>query len=84
VTSGERGPSGQILHRKTSRVKLNGTRIIVGEPTDRKDIVSDVRGYKNIVEVERSREYRGTYRGDQKSGTISNDDRGRVCGRRWV
>jgi hypothetical protein len=28
---------------------------------DRKDIVSDVRGYENVVEVERSRENRGTY-----------------------
>jgi hypothetical protein len=25
VTSGERGPGGQILHRKTGRVKLKGT-----------------------------------------------------------
>jgi hypothetical protein len=28
VTSGEWGPGGQILHRKTSGVKLNGTRIV--------------------------------------------------------
>jgi hypothetical protein len=48
---------------------------------DRKDIVSDVRGYENVVEVERSRENRGTYWGDWKSGPVSNDDRGRVCGR---
>jgi hypothetical protein len=27
-----------------------------GELTDRKEIVSDVRGYENVVEVERSRE----------------------------
>ena len=61
VTSGERGPGSQILHRKTGRVKLTGTRIVGGEPTDRKEIVSDVRGYENVVEVERSRENRGTY-----------------------
>jgi hypothetical protein len=46
--------------------------------------VSDVRGYENVVEVERSRENRGTYRGDGKSGPVSNDGRGRVYGRRWV
>jgi hypothetical protein len=40
---------------------LNGTRIVGGEPTDRKEIVSDVRGYENVVEVERSEENRGTY-----------------------
>jgi hypothetical protein len=51
---------------------------------DRKEIVSDVRGNENVVEIERSREYRGTYRGDRESGTVSNDDRDRVCGRRWV
>jgi hypothetical protein len=61
VTSGEWGPGGQILHKKTSRVKLNGIRIVGVEPTDREEIVSDVRGYKNVVEVERSRENRGTY-----------------------
>ena len=61
VTAGERGPGGQILHRKTGRVKLNGTRIVGGEPTDRKEIVSDVRGDKNVVEMERSGENRGTY-----------------------
>jgi hypothetical protein len=81
VTSGEWGPGGQILHRQTRGVKLNGTRIVGGEPTDRKEIVSDVRGYENIVEVERSRENRGTYRGDGKSGPVAYDDRGGVCGR---
>jgi hypothetical protein len=61
VTSGEWGLGGQILHRKTRGVKLNGTSIVGGEPTDRKKIVSDVWGYENVVEVERSREHRGTY-----------------------
>jgi hypothetical protein len=61
VTTGEWGPGGQILHRKTRAFKLNGTRIIDGEPTDRKEIVGDVWGYKNVVEIERSRERRGTY-----------------------
>jgi hypothetical protein len=34
VTSGKRGPGGQILHRKTRGVKFNGTRVVNGEPTD--------------------------------------------------
>ena len=51
VTSGEWGPGGQILHRKIRRVKFNGTRIVGGEPTDREEIVGDVRGYENVVEV---------------------------------
>jgi hypothetical protein len=84
VISSERGPGGQILHRKTDRVKLNGRSIDGGVLTDRKKSVSDVRGDENVIEVEQSREYRGTYRGDGKSGTVSNDDRCRVCGRRWV
>jgi hypothetical protein len=58
--SDEWGPSGQILHRKTRRVKLNGTGI-VDRFTNRKKIVSDVRGSKNVVEMERSGENRGTY-----------------------
>jgi hypothetical protein len=61
VTSGERGPSRQILHRKIKKVKLNGTRIVGGEPTDRKEIMGDVRVYENIIEIERPKENRGTY-----------------------
>jgi hypothetical protein len=52
VTSGEWGPGGQILHRKTRGVKLNGTRVVDGEPTNRKKIMNDMRGYENIVEIE--------------------------------
>jgi hypothetical protein len=61
VTSGEWGPGGQILHRKTRGVKLNGTRIVGGELMDGKEIVGDVWGYENIVEIERFREHRCTY-----------------------
>ena len=50
------GPGGQILLRKTRRVKLNGTVIVGSEPTNRNEIVSDVRGEKNVVEMERSGE----------------------------
>ena len=61
VTAGEKGPGGQILHRKTRGVKLNGTRVVIGESTDKKKIMSDVGGYENVVEVEQPRENRGTY-----------------------
>jgi hypothetical protein len=37
VTAGKRGPGGQILHKETKRVKLNGTRIVgVNRRTERK------------------------------------------------
>jgi hypothetical protein len=42
------------LHRETKRVKLNGTRIVGDEPTNRKKVVSDVRSYENVIEIERS------------------------------
>jgi hypothetical protein len=61
VTADERGPGGQILHRKTGGVKLNGTRIVGGEPTNRKEIMGDVWGYENVVEIERPRKNRCTY-----------------------
>jgi hypothetical protein len=61
ITSGERGPGSRILHRKTRGFKLNGTRVVSGEPTDGKEIVSDMWGYENVVEIEWSSEHRGTY-----------------------
>jgi hypothetical protein len=61
VIAGEGSPGGQIVHRETRGVKLNGTRVVSGEMTNKKEIMSDVGGYKNVVEVERSRENRGTY-----------------------
>jgi hypothetical protein len=61
VTAGERGPGGQILHRKTRGVKLDGTRVVGGEPTNREKIMSNVRSYENVVEVEWPRENRDTY-----------------------
>jgi hypothetical protein len=39
VTAGERGSGGQILHRKTRGVKLNGARVVGGEPTNKKKII---------------------------------------------
>jgi hypothetical protein len=56
ITAGEGGPGGQILHRETKRVKLNGTRIVGGEPMNVKKAVSNVRSYENVVEIERSGE----------------------------
>jgi hypothetical protein len=61
ITADEGGPGGQILHKETKRVKLNGTRIVGGESANRKKVVSNVRSYKNVVEIERSRKNRGTY-----------------------
>jgi hypothetical protein len=61
VTAGEGSLGGQILHRETRGVKLNGTGVVSGEMTNRKKIMSDVGGYEYVVEVERSRENRGTY-----------------------
>jgi hypothetical protein len=61
VTAGERGPGGQILHRKTRGVKLYGTRVAGGEPTNREKTMSNVRSYENVVEVEQPRENRDTY-----------------------
>jgi hypothetical protein len=71
VTAGEGSPGGQILHRETRGVKFDGTRVVSGKTTNRKKIMSDVGGYENVVEVERSRENRG----DGQSGTVPNDDR---------
>jgi hypothetical protein len=55
------GPGGQILHKKPRGVKLNGTRIVGGEPTNRKKIMCDVWGYENVVEIKRPTENRDTY-----------------------
>jgi hypothetical protein len=32
-------------------VKLSGTRVIGGEPTNKNKIMSDMRGYENVVET---------------------------------
>jgi hypothetical protein len=41
--------------QKTREVKLNGTRVADGEPMNRKNIMSDMRSYENVVDIERSR-----------------------------
>jgi hypothetical protein len=40
---------------KPEGVKLNGTRIVGGEPTNKNEIIGDVWGYENVVEIERPR-----------------------------
>jgi hypothetical protein len=47
--------------KKTKGVKLNGTRVIDDELMNKKKILSDMRGYKNVVEIEWPKENRGTY-----------------------
>jgi hypothetical protein len=49
--AGERGPGCQILHKETKRIKLNGTRIVGGEPTNRKKVVSKMGSYENVDEI---------------------------------
>jgi hypothetical protein len=48
VTPSEKGPGGKILHRKTKRVKLHGTRIVSSELTYGKKILNDVGGNKDV------------------------------------
>jgi hypothetical protein len=45
-------------------VKLNGTRVVGGEPTNRKKILNNVGSNKNVFEVERPRKNRVTYWGN--------------------
>ena len=48
---GERALGDQILHKK----------VVGGERTDKKKIMSDMRGYENVAEIERPRENQGTF-----------------------
>ena len=84
VTSGEKGPGGEILHRQTKRVKLNGTRIVGGEPTNREKIMNYTRSNKDILEVKRPRDNGITYGGDRDGGAVSHNDGGGTGGRRRV
>jgi hypothetical protein len=44
VTPSEKAPGGNILHRKTKRVKLHGTRVVSSELTDENKFLNDVGG----------------------------------------
>jgi hypothetical protein len=59
--SGRGGSRWPDPSQKTRGVKLNGTRVVDGEPTNRKKTMSDMWGYENVVEIERPRENQGTY-----------------------
>jgi hypothetical protein len=48
VTSSEKGPGGKILHRQTKRIKLHRTRVVSSELTNRKKILNDVGGDKDV------------------------------------
>jgi hypothetical protein len=48
VTPSEKGPGGKILHRKTKRVKLHGTRVVSSKLTDVKKILNNVGSNKNV------------------------------------
>jgi hypothetical protein len=48
VTPSEKSPGGKILHRKTKRVKLHGTRVVSSELTYEKKILNDVGGNKDV------------------------------------
>jgi hypothetical protein len=48
VTPSEKGPGGTILHRKTKRVKLHGTRVVSSELTYEKNILNDVGANKDV------------------------------------
>lgn len=53
ITSNEKGTGGQILHRQTKWVKVNRARIIDGKPKNRKEVMNNLRSYKNVVDIER-------------------------------
>jgi hypothetical protein len=73
---GQKGPGSQIFHKQTKGVKLHGTRIVGGEPTNRKKILDDVGSNKNVFEVEQSWKNRVTYWGNHEGGTVPYNNRG--------
>ena len=61
VASGEKLSRGKILHKQARRIKLNGTRIVNSELTNRKKIMNDVGSDKDIVQAKGTRMDRITY-----------------------
>jgi hypothetical protein len=80
VTAKEGVPGTKILHRNTSRVKLDGNRIISGEFSNREQIFNDVRCYEDIVETERARDSRVASADNWKNGSVPNNNGGRNRG----
>jgi hypothetical protein len=48
VTPSEKGPGGKILHRQTKQVKFHRPRIVSSELTNRKKILNDIGGNKDV------------------------------------
>ena len=61
VASGEKLSGGKVLHRQARRIKLNGTRVVNSELTNRKKIMNDVWSDKDIVQAKGTRMDRITY-----------------------
>jgi hypothetical protein len=59
---------------KTRRVKLDRTKIISSKPTNRKKIVDQRRGDKNIGNAKRAGRAGGTHRCDRKTRAIRHHD----------
>jgi len=64
-----------VLDRKATSVKFNGTSIVTGELTNRKEVAHQSRGNQNIVKVENrvwGRECGCATAGDRDGGAIAN------------
>ena len=61
IASGEKLSRGKILHKQARRIKLNGTRIVNSELTNRKKIMNDVGSDKDIVQAKGTKMDRITY-----------------------
>jgi hypothetical protein len=49
IAPGDHVPSSQILHRKTKRIKLDGTIIVGGKTTNRNQVLNDVGDTKTLL-----------------------------------
>ena len=78
VTPEERTPGGRILYSKTSRVKLDGIRVVSCKLTNRKKVMNHPRSNKYIGKKKRTRSR--THGGDRKTRPITNHDRRRTRG----
>jgi hypothetical protein len=67
-------------YRNTKWVKLNRNEIISSELSNRKKIFNNVRGYKNIVETERTRKSGVSGANNREGGTITYNNGGRKRG----
>jgi hypothetical protein len=83
IASKNHGPGEKILHRKTIRIKLNGTIIIDSELPNGNKIFDNIRNDKNIIEIQR---FGGRVDGfatsvcDRNRRTVSDGNKLRVGG----